>query len=433
MSFTLAQAVEARLTPDVIGKVAGATGETPTRTKAAMSAGVLAVIAGFVRQASTAAGVSNLLVRLRSEPAQKFAARDDELDRGIDPQNLRTRGEMLGPSMLGEGTGSVAEAVSRSSGVAPREASSIVAMLVPIATGVLGREVVSRRLDDRGLSSMMLDEKRALLARPDLPSGVAGIMSERMPGAMEQEAAVASGRRDVSMTDVPIVREQRAVVPEHRRHFPWAGLIGALAIAALLIIAGVSALRSQRRGVTPPTVEAPTARAPIPPTQLQPGMQRPEMQRPSAPQPNAPAEEPTSQATTTGAQLTTPEGLATHFSDTAVTPDRFTLPNVGFEFGSSKLTPGSDTTIDRVAQLMKEHPASRVRIEGNTDSTGTQDVNAPLSYERAQTVKRMLVTRGIDPNRIETIGRSDHAPVAPNTTRQGRAQNRGVDMVILAR
>ena len=295
------------------------------------------------------------------------------------------------------------------------------------------REVLSRQLDAGGLSSMMLAEKKALLSRTDLPGGMSNLfVAEARPDVREREVEVAPGRaaRDVSVTEVPYASRPVPTAAVHRKSSPWPLIIGALALGGLLL-AGIAALRGPRTASVPELSRvAPVVRAP--------DINRPQ---PQIEPPAMPVPEPTSQTTTTGAEIAKPdtqaapqgEGIAAHFADTAPTGERFTLPGVSFEFGTTKLTGDGQAEIERMATAMKEHPNTRVRLEGHTDSVGNAEVNKPLSYGRAQAIKDMLVAQGVEPNRIETAGKRELDPVSDNDTREGRAQNRRVDAVILSR
>lgn len=102
-----------------------------------------------------------------------------------------------------------------------------------------------------------------------------------------------------------------------------------------------------------------------------------------------------------------------------------------FDVNSSVIKPGAYQEIDRVAEVLNKYPQTRIRIEGHTDSTGSEDYNLKLSQQRAEAVKNALVTRGIDPARIETVGLGESAPIADNTTEAGRQMNRRVRVVII--
>lgn len=107
-----------------------------------------------------------------------------------------------------------------------------------------------------------------------------------------------------------------------------------------------------------------------------------------------------------------------------------TLGDVLFDTGQSSLKPGAVTTIDRLAQFMRDYSERSVRIEGHTDSAGSDETNQLLSERRAVAVRDALVARGIDGARIVTVGYGEARPVAGNDTAGGRQQNRRIEIVL---
>lgn len=103
--------------------------------------------------------------------------------------------------------------------------------------------------------------------------------------------------------------------------------------------------------------------------------------------------------------------------------------SVTFDTSSAGLSPAAQATLDKVVAAMEAHPLPVVSIEGHTDSRGDEDLNARLSDSRAQQVGSYLVSAGIDPDRLETVGRGESDPIADNTTEAGRAENRRVELV----
>jgi NitT/TauT family transport system substrate-binding protein len=108
---------------------------------------------------------------------------------------------------------------------------------------------------------------------------------------------------------------------------------------------------------------------------------------------------------------------------------------IQFTPNSDQIMPGSYLLLDKLGETMTSFGNTVLRIEGNTDSTGSQAVNQPLSEKRAQAVKNYIVQNfpHIPPTRFQTIGRGSANPIAENTTEAGRQQNRRTDIkVILA-
>jgi outer membrane protein OmpA-like peptidoglycan-associated protein len=101
-----------------------------------------------------------------------------------------------------------------------------------------------------------------------------------------------------------------------------------------------------------------------------------------------------------------------------------------FDFGSDVLRPESQTVLDQIAQVMREHPDWKLGVEGHTDNIGGDAYNLDLSDRRATTVKQALVTRyHVDPERLSPAGFGSTRPVDSNDTLEGRARNRRVELV----
>jgi outer membrane protein OmpA-like peptidoglycan-associated protein len=106
-----------------------------------------------------------------------------------------------------------------------------------------------------------------------------------------------------------------------------------------------------------------------------------------------------------------------------------TLGNVLFDTNEDTLKPGADEIVSRLSQFLQKHPEVKVRIEGHTDSTGTDAYNESLSQRRADAVAMALEHRGIPQSQIQAVGRGKSAPVASNDTSAGRQQNRRVEII----
>jgi outer membrane protein OmpA-like peptidoglycan-associated protein len=107
-----------------------------------------------------------------------------------------------------------------------------------------------------------------------------------------------------------------------------------------------------------------------------------------------------------------------------------TLGDVLFDTGKAGLNPGASRNLDQLVQFLTEHGDRRVEIDGYTDSVGTDSFNLDLSQRRADTVKSVLVSRGIDSSRIVSRGYGKEFEVASNSEASGRQLNRRVEIVI---
>lgn len=107
-----------------------------------------------------------------------------------------------------------------------------------------------------------------------------------------------------------------------------------------------------------------------------------------------------------------------------------TLSDILFATDQSALRPGASTTLDELAAFLTDYPERRVLIEGHADSRGPAGYNIELSQRRASAVQDALITRGIEPTRIQTVGLGEEYPVASNQTSAGMQQNRRVEIVL---
>ncbi|MCP3099072.1 OmpA family protein [Myxococcus sp. K15C18031901] len=103
--------------------------------------------------------------------------------------------------------------------------------------------------------------------------------------------------------------------------------------------------------------------------------------------------------------------------------------SVLFASGKSELLPVARQRLSDVAEVLKQSD-NPLLIEGHTDSQGSDELNQRLSYQRAERVKDYLMDRGIPGDRIQVRGLGEYQPVASNSTAEGRANNRRVEIVV---
>jgi len=108
------------------------------------------------------------------------------------------------------------------------------------------------------------------------------------------------------------------------------------------------------------------------------------------------------------------------------------LDRVLFRTGSARLRSRSHALLDNIAKVMQAHPEiKKVKVEGYTDSRGSDAKNLKLSQDRAASVVSYLVSKGVDADRLEPIGHGEEDPIADNGTRTGRRANRRVEFNIV--
>jgi peptidoglycan-associated lipoprotein len=112
-----------------------------------------------------------------------------------------------------------------------------------------------------------------------------------------------------------------------------------------------------------------------------------------------------------------------------------TLQDDGTKFGFDKYALSDDEKaklMDFASKLKSDNRNVYIEIQGHTDGIGTPDYNMTLGEERAEAVRLFLNEQGVALNRMNTISYGKSAPVADNKTKAGRAQNRRVNIVVMA-
>jgi OOP family OmpA-OmpF porin len=103
-----------------------------------------------------------------------------------------------------------------------------------------------------------------------------------------------------------------------------------------------------------------------------------------------------------------------------------------FDVASSELLPKNAKLLELLAKLLNENEQiKRVQVEGHTDATGDEAFNKQLSLDRATTVGKALIQRGVRAERLSTKGMGPSQPLATNDTDEGRARNRRVEFRVL--
>jgi outer membrane protein OmpA-like peptidoglycan-associated protein len=125
------------------------------------------------------------------------------------------------------------------------------------------------------------------------------------------------------------------------------------------------------------------------------------------------------------------QGTGVQVTQTADNQLKVEIPSdVSFDVNKADIKPEMRPVLDKFAQGLNAHQVTTVRIIGHTDSTGTDAINNPLSVNRAASTRDYLVARGVGVSRIAIDGRGSREPIAENSTPEGRAKNRRVEIFV---
>jgi len=109
---------------------------------------------------------------------------------------------------------------------------------------------------------------------------------------------------------------------------------------------------------------------------------------------------------------------------------QMTLDDIAFAPGQANLRPAAKSSLGKLVAFVNRDRSKPIRIEGHTDASGNTHANQVLSQRRADAVRDALVAAGVAANRITAVGLGESQPVADNTTEEGRARNRRVDVIL---
>ena len=131
------------------------------------------------------------------------------------------------------------------------------------------------------------------------------------------------------------------------------------------------------------------------------------------------------------AMETATKGTGVTVSQTSDNQLKLEIPSdISFDSGSYQIKSNLRPILDRFAVTLNQNPVTTVKIIGHTDNRGSDAINNPLSVNRADATRDYLVTRGVALNRIAIDGRGSREPIASNTTAEGRAMNRRVEIFV---
>jgi len=120
---------------------------------------------------------------------------------------------------------------------------------------------------------------------------------------------------------------------------------------------------------------------------------------------------------------------ASSLSDEISKSGHVAVYGIHFDTGKATIQPDSENVLGEIAKLLQQDPDLKLRVEGHTDSQGNAAANQALSERRAQAVVAWLVTHEVGASRLMAKGLGPSKPIADNSTEEGRAKNRRVELV----
>lgn len=375
--MTLLRSLINAVSPQALQSLSGVLGETSDHTRQGLLDALPAMLSSIVGKASTTTGAENVLTMM--EDGHVDTSLVDRFASGAQaPTSFIKSGDAIASSLLGPQMDQATSAIARHAGVSRDSAHSLLALAGPLALGGIAKAAPKGGFTPESLMRFLRGERDDIFAM--MPSTVPGLADLR------RSAMTAS------------------IGPTETARVNWTPWLISAAVAAVLAFM-LSQWMAQRNALSP------TANAPAAPTLSQLTL------------PN-------------GSRLSVPAGsigdrLANFLGNAQAPPRTFAFQNLNFDTGDVVVTPESTATLDGIAAILRAYPSAMVRLEGHTDSTGDRAANLKLSLDRANSIGNALTARGVERGRISTVGFGPDKPLAPNTTEEGRAQNRRLELTVL--
>lgn len=448
MAVNLLTYLSDQFTPSVIDQLGQRIGESPAHTGTAIRATIPIVLAALAHSTHSLSGADEIVDFLRHTSYSKTATPLDIAqvsDTAAETQDAVSSGGTFIERILPTHVDQVAREVAHFSGINRMSALSLIDLVGAVLEGVLGRQSLENGLTGLNLSTLVGGQVADI--RASIPAGLAGLASslgfDKLGGP---ETGEAQGVTTFSGTPVNPDIPKSPLVERERENISWLrwAMIAAGALILFLIIQKCRQPQSGTDGVytdttarsesdnkedTSVTSRVNAAESNGSPVGSVPG--GPAGAAAAADEERREMELPGNRRIRV-AQNTFNANLAGFLAGkTRPIPRTFTFENLTFETNSSKITSESQPNMNDLIEIMNAYPALQINVQGHTDNTGDATRNKNLSLERANTVRSMLTSAGIAPNRVTTQGFGAEKPIATNDTEDGRQKNRRIDVVVI--
>lgn len=445
MAINLLEMLGNQLGDDQYGQIGKFLGADNGLVKSAMGAALPSILGSVINNGSDATGAAGILNMLTK--GNFDGSMLDNLGGlfggGNATTSLVNSGSSILSSLMGNKMGSVVDMISSVSGLKGNMASSLMSMAAPLVMSMIGKYVKQKALDAVGLSSFLGTQKKHVASA--LPAGMGNILGFKMPdlgGVTSAATAAASGAANAGRAAVAETANAGSSLLS--KILPI-GLIALLAMGAWWFfnnnnpVTDAAANMADKAGQMADGAANAVKEGAEATAGAAAGMAEKagDMAGNAA---NAVKEgaEGVLDATTKAAReaLSSVKFAAGSVGEkfnafinegAADMKKTFRFNNLKFAVGSADIS-GETTEVDNLAAILKAYPNINIQVDGYTDNTGNADKNKQLSDARAKSVKNRLVAQGIDASRISAMGHGDANPVASNATKEGRAENRRIEI-----
>jgi OOP family OmpA-OmpF porin len=415
-----------QLNDNLLTKISGLLGENKSGVTSAVGSALPSILLGLMQKGSEPNGAASL-IKMIQEGKHDGGILDNlgsVLGGGSATTDFVSSGKNLFGSLFGGKAGGITDIIASVSGISKNAIASLLGILAPIVMGFLGKTLKAQgSLNPAGLTSLLLGQKDYI--KSALPSGLTQLM-----GVTNLDSL---GRQTVQAA-------QAAAAPA-KKIWPWIALI----IAAVVVFFSWRSCSTQE--VAQKATETAKQAATVAQGAADKAAETAKQAATAVQDTAAKVADQTldawaalgkffSKKLPSGIELNIPElGVENKliaFIDDAQRPvDEklwFSFDRLTFETGQATLKPESQEQLKNIAEILKAYPKVTIKLGGYTDSTGDPQANLKLSQQRADAVMADLVKLSVDAGRIKAEGYGQEHPVADNSTEEGRAKNRRIDI-----
>ena len=402
------------LTPEMTQKISQMTGATPQQTTSALSSAFPTILAGLMGKLGSDQGSFGTIL----EMIKKVSSSSDMFS---NAQTSTQTGTNFLNTLFGDKLNTVVQGFSTHANINTTTSQNILSAGSNLVMGTLGKVNQTQGLTASSLLGLLTQNKSSIMGM--LPSGlgsmlnlssignVAGLAQQAGGGFMKKLIPLAAvlalaffGIKYYGKTAVKTVQETASTAVEATKDAATTATQAASDAAATVTEAASDAAST----VTDAASTAASNAAKWMDVTL----------------PN-------------GTKLNLEEGTINYTlakflesTDQTALPQTFVFDHLNFDTGATTVTTESKATVETLSQILKAYPNATISLVGHTDNTGDAAENKTLSANRAEAVKKLLTEMSVNDARIATIGMGSETPLADNTTEEGRAKNRRLEVAV---
>ncbi|WP_237057262.1 OmpA family protein [Microbulbifer sediminum] len=395
-----------------IDALKGALGLPEDQGEAAVNTGVSSVLAGMLNKGESKTGRVSMFNMATDGPGLDLSALPDILQDSSQLDSLQQTGGKLAESLFGSKAGDVGGLLGSALGLDGDKGGRLLKTAAPIVMALVSRVVKGKGLDAGGLGGLLFAQKPHI--KGHLPNGLLKTIGVHDFEDLGQHLESHGHSEPQTPRTHHKVERKRAGFAK----WFWPLLIALAVLYALNMCARKEQMEeSPGEGVLDEEIIT-----------EEPGTSgQPDAEPDSTP----PGAAPQQGTAGTGGDEDLGSSMQQYLDNTSRDPNREFRLKIEFQQDSAEVASASVPDVQALATILSNNPGLTIAIEGHTSSEGDENRNKALSQERADAVKQMLVEKGIEGERITSMGMGSAKPLADNATDAGKQQNRRISVRVV--